>query len=782
MSSVSTVFAGESGPEDSRSGNRGAFAFILLLIFILLPIVAISALGTWLAFSWFRIRRSVIASFLGLYMVLLLPFLIFTPMVSAYIASWTQSFPSIFEGQKTSEQIISLIIGIILIQAPLSIPIGIVLGLLYSSWRWFIRPKWEERSFRLTPWQWWQRRKNIEDIANDRNGPNNGTTLGISAEDGHKVIQTDKEASAHTLVVGASGSGKTTTLMGQARDIIRREHALVFVDLKGGTDVPKILEEYARRYNRPFRHWLLQPPREQYVGPAENGPAYYDPISRGEATRRKDLIIGGKKYEGNADYYKTIAEDYLQKAFEVLINNPDPNVTALEDIAALLDPKVLAERAYPLGHQPHFRQLVEEINRMVDDRMDRDEKSVVISLRKQFSTLALSIAGTWLRKDPTGMNDINLKDVADNGEVVVFSLDTSNYPELSSTLGNLIIQDLKTVSSELRQNPSMYPMHVFIDEFSSIESDNVYSLVNKSRDAGIPVTLSTQALGDLRKVGEAFLDQLLGIINAFLIHRTNTEDDAEVYAGLTGTVTRKKFRQQVEHTQNFFGLGRGSGSGGGFLEDVEEYRVPVPEIQSLKTGEMIYVAKSDGFHIERVIVIPEDGKLADPDNRPRPVLGEAALPINKETEIVSTISFEEEENASNTFTPKPVNKEKLNQIFNRPVDDLLTPINDKNSFEKKLLPPAPTPNVKNNESPKPNISIPNIPNVKNKEAPTPLEENKPITLPPRPTLPPRISTETKTVEPQPPIKNEPVQNVLPKPVIKPSIIKSNDTEKDEFDF
>lgn len=776
MSSVSTVFAGESGPDDPRSGNRGAFAFILVLGFILLPVVALSALGTWLAFSWFRIRRSVILSALAIYMILLLPFIFIFNLINVYISSWTQTFPSMFEGQKTIEQIISIFVGIIIIQIPLSIPVGVILGLLYSSWRWFVRPKWEERTFRLTPWEWWQRKKNIEDIAHDRNGPNNGTTLGISAVDGHKVIQTDKEAAAHTLVVGASGSGKTTTLMGQARDIIRREHALVFVDLKGGTDVPKILEEYARRYNRPFRHWLLQPPREEYRGPAANGPAYYDPISRGEATRRKDLIIGGKKYEGNADYYKTIAEDYLQKAFEVLINNPNPNVTALEDIAALLDPKVLAERAFPMGHQPHFRNLVEEINRMVDDRMDRDEKSVIVSLRKQFSTLALSIAGTWLRKDPTGMNDINLKDVADNGEIVVFSLDTSNYPELSSTLGNLIIQDLKTVSSELRQSPSTYPMHVFIDEFSSIESDNVYSLVNKSRDAGIPVTLSTQALGDLRKVGEAFLDQLLGIINAFLIHRTNTEDDAEVYAGLTGTITRKKFRQQVEHTQNFFGIGRGSGSGGGFLEDVEEYRVPVPEIQSLNTGEMIYVAKSDGFHIERVIVIPEDGKLADPNNRPKPVL-DATYITNpyQPSEMTSTISYEETATPEKTFTPKPVNKDKLNEIFNRPVDEVLTPINNEDiTFEKKLLPPS-TPTIKPVTDA--NVVVPILPttSVKDEEPPLSVLPARPTTLPPRPPVV-KIDTPKKPEEMTQPLVEKEI------PTITPIISKQDDPNKDEFDF
>ena len=775
--SVSTAFAGDVGPDDGRSGG-GASILLIVIGFVLFPIVMLSAMATWFTFSWGRIRRSVIAAFLGIYTLFLLPFL--GLLIPLYIHTWTVDIPKILDGQMSGGVIVTTILGILLMQAPLSIPVGVLVGLGYASYRWFIRPKWEEKQFRLTPIQWWQRKKNIEDIANDRNGPLNGTTLGISAEDGHKVIQTDAEAAAHTLVVGASGSGKTTTLMGQARDIIRRNHALVFVDLKGGTDVPKILEEYARRYNRPFRHWLMQPPRDEYKGPATNGPAFYDPIARGEATRRKDLIIGGKSYEGNADYYKTIAEDYLQKAFEILIGNPNNKVSALEDITALLDPKHLEERAHPLVHDPYYRNLVEAINNMVDEGMGRDEKSVITSLRKQFSTLALSIAGSWLRKDPSGQNDINLKDVADKGEIVIFSLDTSNYPELSSTLGNLIIQDLKTVSSELRQDPSLNPMHVFIDEFSSIESDNIYSLVNKSRDAGIPVTLSTQALGDLRKVGEAFLDQLLGIINAFLIHRTNTEDDAKVYAGLTGIVTRKKFRQQVEHTTSFFGIGKSAGKGAGMLEDVEETAVTITEIQQLKTGEMIYVAKGQGINIQRVIVIPEDGKLADPNNRPAPYLGAKDIPV---APSVINVVIEEEATAHNSFTPKPVNKEKLTEIFNRPVDEVLTKVeNEDKVYEKHHLPPTTTPvAIAPVDAPKPNLIIPtSIPSNRSPEV-APLAP-KPTSLPPRPSLPPRepavevvetvVVVEEKLTEP----------TIITPPPIKPVIDSEEDVNKDDFDF
>jgi len=750
--SVNTVFAGESGPEDQRSGNTGAFWLFGILGTLVFPIVFLSAAGTWILFSWLKIRRSVIAIFLVGYIALLGLVSIFFNVFALYIESWTVDLPKIIADPENNA--VSGILLIILKQAPVSIPLGTILGLIYASWRWFVRPKWEETTFRITPWQWLTKRKNIRDISNDQNGPMNGTTLGISAIDGAKVIQTDQEASAHTLVVGAAGSGKTTTLMGQSRDIIRRGHALCFVDLKGGTDVPRILEEYAARYDRPFRHWLIHPIRDEYKGPAKNGPAYYDPISRGEASRRKDLIIGARKW--SEEYYKTIAEDYLQKAFEILIGNPDPNVSAISDIANLLDPKILAERSYPLGHQPYYRDLVEEIGRMNDEKMPVQEKSAISSLRKQFQVLAHSVAGPWIKRDPTGQNDINLKDVADRGEVVVFSLDSSNYPELSQTLGNLIIQDLKTVSSELRQEPSTHPLHVFIDEFSAIGSDNIIGLISKSRDAGVPVSLSTQALGDLRKVDEAFLDQLTGIISSFLIHRANIEEDALFYAGLTGIEIKKKFRQSVEHTSGFFGFGRGSGAGSGFLEDVEEHRVTVSEIQSLRTGEMIYVSKSP-HHLERVIVIPETDKLADTDNKPIAVLPNPVFTPRYDQPVMSPIELDEN-NEIPTLAPRPVNVDRLKDIFNRPTDEFLTPTNKDVVYEKHYMPP------------KANVPVPVVTQPQN--------ITPPISLPPRRPLNPApvvVPTPLPTINPVVPAPN----------LIKPNIpVPATEKEdgKDEFDF
>lgn len=758
--SVNTVYAGESGPNDG-DGIRTGLLITTLLVALALPIASLFAFFTWISFSWLRIRRSVIFAFLGVIVAILLLLTPFVNPLYLFISAWTVDVPELIKNISEGNNVIGTILLIFAKQAPISIAIGTLAGLLYASWFWkFRRAAWEEVNFRLTPWEWWRKRKNINDIKEDKNSPVNGLTIGISEKTGEKIIQTDDEGSAHTFYVGASGTGKTTSLMMTSRDIIKRGHGHVFVDPKNDPKVAETLKEYADRYGRTFRHWTMQSIREKYDGPSEMGPAYYDPIARGEASRRKNLLMAIKKW--SEPYYESLAEEYLQKAFLILIGNPNKNVSTLEDISALLDPKVLLARSEKLAHDPNYRTIVEEIGRMGDDKKTREELSAIGSLRVDMKNLTHNVIGPWLKKDPNKLNDINLKDVANNGEVILFSLDSGNYEKETSVLGNLIVQDLKTVSSELLQEPSKYPMHITIDEFAAIGSDNIIQLINKSRASKMPVVLATQALGDLRKVDDSFLDQLLGIINAFCIHRPNTEEDSEILAGLTGRVTRKKFRQSVEHTKNFFGLGRGAGAGAGFIEDVEEYKITVPELQELQQGKMIYLSKGPA-RLEKVTVIPERADLTTPD-RKMPLVHLArnanaikVEPFNEYEKKISSNISESEDNLLSSITDdeprielRHSDPKRLEKIFNKPAKEF---INDEliPEYSKHNLPPKQVqPEIVNKNETQPNLNPPVFTLPARKTIKTVNEKDEKV-----------VQDEKKTVE-------NPTQIVFPK--------------KDKFDF
>lgn len=425
----------------------------------------------------------------------------------------------------------------------------------------------------------------------------------------------------------------TTTMLMGMRDVIRLGRGLVVIDLKGGPDVPGQLAEWAARYGRRFLHWSISDPRGGYTGPAD-GPAYYDPVGRGDPSRRKDLLIGSQKWD--VEYYKTVIANYVQLAFRVADRVPNPGVASLIDLAVLLDPRRLAERAATLFHNttltqearrmvvaygrrlrwwemldhvldPHDAELLQAVATTIS-QMDESERSGIRNMAARLQTLNQSTAGAWLKKDPTGQRDIDLRRSADEGWVVVFSLDSSNYEQTSALLAGLIIQDLKTLSSELRQHPAPQPLHVYIDEFAAVGNDNVLGLLNKARDAKMPITLATQALADLRRADPAFVDQVLGIVGNFLIHRANTDTDAEVFAGLTGR--HKVFRKQYGIEMASGGvpgtIGIGAATGQGYVFEDEEYRVQPAVFQDLQPGQVVYIAKAPTMRIEHVTVVRED--------------------------------------------------------------------------------------------------------------------------------------------------------------------------------
>lgn len=593
---VTTTNAGQIDPNSERRSRQSDKVIGIILAFIIAPFVIISGLVTWFAFSRWRYRRSVIASVLAIWLVFIGTWSI--PLsISLLAEAWKENFVD-------NVNVTELMVPLLAVQFTVGVPLGIILGLVYCSWRWYQRAEWESYDFRITPWELRRGRKTAADIRADRNTPMDGLTLGIN-EHGDRVVQTDRDASLHTIMVGASGSGKTVTLLGRARDSIKRGQGMVFVDLKGGPEVPEVLSKFAKRYGRKFSHWTLQPRDAEYTGPDPLGPAYYDPLARGEATRRKDLLIGSRPW--SEEFYKIEASNYLQLLFYVAIANPAPNVSILSDVVTLLNPRALLQRAKPIMDDPKYADIVAGIDALNDERISPQKRNAIEGLRSQLSVILNSIAGQWLNVDPNGHN-INLKETAHNGDIVVFSLDSNNYPELSALVANLIIQDLKTVTSELMYDPSPQPMQIFIDEFSAIGSDNIIGLINKSREAKLPITLATQAKGDMVKVDKSFLDQLIGIVSCYIIHRANSEEDAILFAGLTGTTKRKKFSQNVDHQiSRWGGMSRGAGTGGGRVEEVEEYLVTPNEIQQLGMGEMVYIAKGrQPVYVEYVTVIPED--------------------------------------------------------------------------------------------------------------------------------------------------------------------------------
>lgn len=422
-----------------------------------------------------------------------------------------------------------------------------------------------------------------------------------------RCIKVEAPSSLFLAGLGYAPTHNTTTMLIGMRDVIRMGRGLVFIDCKGGPDTPEQIAEWARRYDRDFFHWSIRDPKEEYRGPAD-APAFYDPLSRGDASRRKDLLIGSQRWD--VEYYKTVIANYLQTLFMVTdFVPPLPGVDSFTDVADLLSPNALVYRAQNIPAAASA-ELVSSLSRIAE--LGPQELSGIHNMYSRLHTLTTSTAGAWLKKDPTGKNDINLRTVAEKGQVVVFSLDTSNYEETATQLAGLIVQDLKTLSSELRTHPVENPLHVYVDEFSAVDVTNILGLLAKARDAKMPVTVATQALADLSRKEPTFLEQVLGIVSAFVAHRANTENDARIFAGLSGVKHKTLERTGFEQTSSIMGtMGAAANVGTGFLEERDEYAIQIGTFQELKIGECIYIAKAPhARYVNPVEVVRENEMIA----------------------------------------------------------------------------------------------------------------------------------------------------------------------------
>jgi DNA helicase HerA-like ATPase len=107
--------------------------------------------------------------------------------------------------------------------------------------------------------------------------------LGSDAS-GRRVLLTDDELSAHGLILGASGAGKSTTLLKLMTEQIERGRPVVAIDMKGSPAFARVLADAAQAAGRPFKVWSI------------DGPAHWNPLAHGNATELKDKLIGTERF------------------------------------------------------------------------------------------------------------------------------------------------------------------------------------------------------------------------------------------------------------------------------------------------------------------------------------------------------------------------------------------------------------------------------------------------------------------------------------------------------
>jgi conjugal transfer pilus assembly protein TraD len=362
----------------------------------------------------------------------------------------------------------------------------------------------------------------------------------------------------HTLVLGATGSGKTVTQSWIAGRLIAAGHGAVVVDPKGDRMLRNELHRAARRARRDFREWTPE------------GPDAYNPFAHGSDTELADKALAGETY--TEPHYLRQAQRYLGHATRTLRAAGQP--VTLATLTEAMNPR----RLEAIGRRLDDQHQAQELHDYLDD-LSPEQRRGLAGTRDRLAILAESDVAPWLRPHDAGGPGIDLLRSIQAREIVYFRLDADRRPLLAAMIAAAFVQDLLTVAAHHQHHP--LPTLILVDEFSAVAPDGIARLFGRGRSAGMSLLLGTQELADLTLVEHPNLkDQVLGNVTTLIAHRQVVPDSAEQIAAIAGTRGTWVHTQRTDHRPN----GRGPNGDTGTRTRGREFAVHPDEIKRLQTG------------------------------------------------------------------------------------------------------------------------------------------------------------------------------------------------------
>jgi hypothetical protein len=365
----------------------------------------------------------------------------------------------------------------------------------------------------------------------------------------------------HTWVVGATGTGKTqSVLLPALRSDIRAGRAAIFIDGKGDRETLSAVSNLTREAGREgdFRYFDLRRPQESHS---------YSPLLNGTSNEQVDKIMAALRWDN--EFYRAQSKAVLLRVLRSLRATGlpyslDDVLAALSDLAAL---RALADAVPDVDRRAELEHIA---GRWKDYQVETS------GMRSQLEALLMTDFGELLKApQPT----LDLAEAYQAGAIVYFALPVARFPETAPLVAKLVISDLNSVAGMVQDGQLARGFaSIVIDEFAAFAMPLFVDLLNKGRSAGMAITISHQSMrGDLAAAERGFVDQVADNTNIKICLRQSA--DAEYVAGLSGTY--KTMKQTEQTLASLLGHER---TGLGSAREVDEYHVSPNLIRQLPQG------------------------------------------------------------------------------------------------------------------------------------------------------------------------------------------------------
>lgn len=406
--------------------------------------------------------------------------------------------------------------------------------------------------------------------------------LGRETITGKRVTTSQEQLNHHFVVVGASGRGKTETVITLCTGAAKLGIPVFYLDGKGDPGVQQALRKIAEDSQKPFYYFDPMNPSTSCA---------WDVMAGLNPTAQADLIIRLRDF-WSEPHYKAKASKFALLTCAVLQRaRIQVDLFTFERALSVNSLLALARRSTST-HNRSADSLLKDIG-----DLRSIETEAVDSLKSEIGNLTDTFFGYLFdieRAKREGRTILRFAQARAESAIVCIGLPPLEYPETAVKLGAFGIGALKAVLPALdRQHKarSSTPLPLgakqlvyVIDEWSVIAGDDVLNVINQGRSFGGSAILASQSFSDFEVDGrDRLLRQVIASTSSFIVHGLNDPQDAEYAAELFGTQDTVQFTAQTID---------GSATGTASARRTKEFTIHPDQIKSIGVGEAYFMSKT----------------------------------------------------------------------------------------------------------------------------------------------------------------------------------------------
>lgn len=328
----------------------------------------------------------------------------------------------------------------------------------------------------------------------------------------------EQELNEHVLVLGASGSGKTKSILCPlAYQMIKSGSGLIFLTFKRDPSAAIFLKETAEEAGKNFIYFSLSP---------EERSARWNPIGEGDpgALAERLILSLDLPQGGDAQYYTNVQRNALISVLEGIRQFSNGSSVNLYDLLEIISSREL-------------------LKILLKKPITEDQEKNLEGLKSNLSSMCRGSVVAGRITPPDG--GILLSEVIKRGDVMFFNLESGMNPKLSEYLGKMLVFTMRYICSFRSELDRMF--YLLVDEFQDIVCEGFRDLLLKMRSSRVGIVMATQGLGNLeglRVGGNNLLNAVMTNTAIKVVLQNSNPKEISVFAEMSGTerITEKSER------------------------------------------------------------------------------------------------------------------------------------------------------------------------------------------------------------------------------------------------